>query len=917
MDSPDLIGRTIAHYRIDEKIGEGGFGMVFGAVDLHLNRRVALKLLSPTRLPEADRAHRFAQEARAASALNHPSIITIHDINTADGVTFIAMEYVRGKPLDRLIGRKGLPVIEALTYAVQIADALSVAHAAGIIHRDLKPQNVMVTEKGLVKVLDFGLAKLVVSDEHAASAAPGEIATAEYAPVTQEGVIAGTSAYMSPEQAEGKRVDARSDVFSFGAVLYEMITGRRAFQHETTLSTLAAILNQEPSPISQVAPEIPREVERLIARCLRKDPDRRPQHMSDLKLALEELKEELARGGPAPTTIPLAPARPRVRLVTMLAVAGMIAGGGMVIWRLNTPPSPPSRVLVRVTSDPGLSAYPAMSPGGQLLAYASDRAGEGSLDIWVRPAGGGESLRLTQHEADDYEPSFSPDGGTLVFRSEREGGGVYAVSALGGEARLIARRGRNPRFSPSGEWIAYWTGSPGGAGHDEQIHIVSVSGETVRRFQREFGSASHPVWSPDGKKILFLGKRDPNARWPDTAEWWLAPVDGGAAVPVGAMELLGREAFVDLVTPSLWVPETNAIVFSRKRGDTTNLWEATISSRTGTLAGPPQQLTFGTGLDVQPSVDSGRLTFATLVENIDIWALPLDANQGRVNHAIERVTNDAASDHGPYAGMGTGKIAFVSNRLGNHDIWLFDSDTGRQRPLTSTQTAKMYPVLFDDGSKLAYGTVENQNEIYVISTAGGVPEKVCADCGLARSWSPDGTSLIYQGGQPRRLGLLRFDPEISRTELVRHPQHGLFSARFSPDGRWIAFFAGVAPNRARIYVAPFRGASGTLPIPESEWIAITSGEFQDDKPRWSPDASLLYFTSWRDGFHCIWAQRLHPESKQPTGPPFVVQHFHQARLSMMYLRQDYREMTVARDKLVFGGIELTGNIWSSRPEQPQ
>src|SRR5262249_1435342 len=257
-----MIGRTVSHYQILEKLGQGGMGVVYKALDTHLDRLVAIKVLPPERVADEDRKRRFVQEAKAASALNHPNIVTIHDIDSADGIDFIAMELVAGKTLDGWIPRHGLRLNETLKYSVQVADALAVAHKAGIVYRDLKPGNVMVTDQGLVKVLDFGLAKLTEPSD-----CGGDEATRTLKPTTEEGTIMGTVSYMSPEQAEGKKVDARSDIFSFGALLYEMVTGGRAFQGDSRLSTLTAILREEPKPAGQVVEGLPRELERIIARC--------------------------------------------------------------------------------------------------------------------------------------------------------------------------------------------------------------------------------------------------------------------------------------------------------------------------------------------------------------------------------------------------------------------------------------------------------------------------------------------------------------------------------------------------------------------------------------------------------------------------------------------------------------------------
>src|SRR5712692_2285602 len=289
-----MLGRTISHYEILEKLAEGGMGVVYKARDTHLDRFVAIKALPPELTGDPERKRRFVQEAKAASALNHPNIITIHDIWSDGGADFIVMEYVPGKTLYELVPREGMPVKEALKYAMQIADGLAKAHSAGIVHRDVKPSNIMVSEDGFVKLLDFGLAKLIEPPVAESDA------TDTVGPRTGEGKLPGTLAYMSPEQAEGWKLDARSDIFAFGALLYEMLTGRRAFQRESKVSTLSAIVREEPQPVSHVVEGLPVELEKLISRCLRKDRNRRIQHMGDVKLALEELQAEPA-GRSAPS----------------------------------------------------------------------------------------------------------------------------------------------------------------------------------------------------------------------------------------------------------------------------------------------------------------------------------------------------------------------------------------------------------------------------------------------------------------------------------------------------------------------------------------------------------------------------------------------------------------------------------------
>ncbi len=293
-----VIGQTLGHYRVESKLGEGGMGVVYKARDTRLDRPVALKVLPPEKVADSDRKRRFVQEARAASALNHPNIITIYDISEESGVYFIAMEYVCGSTLEQLAAGHGLPLKDAMKYAAEITDALAKAHSAGIVHRDLKPANIMITEDGRVKVMDFGLAKLV---EPAAPGEAAQAATLDAGLRTQAGVVLGTAAYMSPEQAEGKKVDARSDIFSFGLVLYEMLSGERAFRGETWISTLTAILHQEPRPLRQVNTGTPPEVEQIVERCLRKDPARRFQNAADVKLALEDATSAAAKKEETPS----------------------------------------------------------------------------------------------------------------------------------------------------------------------------------------------------------------------------------------------------------------------------------------------------------------------------------------------------------------------------------------------------------------------------------------------------------------------------------------------------------------------------------------------------------------------------------------------------------------------------------------
>jgi eukaryotic-like serine/threonine-protein kinase len=385
-----MIGRTLLHYRILEKLGAGGMGVVYKGRDTHLDRFVAIKVLPPDRVADLARKARFVQEAKAASALNHPNIIVVHDVTSEAGVDFMVMEYVAGKTLAQRIGRKGMRLGELLKIAVQIADALARAHAAGIVHRDLKPANIMVSEEGLVKVLDFGLAKLT----ERATETGEEVNSLPTQAKTEEGAIAGTAAYTSPEQAEGKAVDARSDIFSFGSVLYEMVTGRRAFAGDSSASTLAAVIKEQPEPLREIAPGLPRDMEKLILRCLQKDPGRRWQSMSDLPVLLRELQEEsdtqpAGGGGLAAKT------GRRWKLVALPVLLLAIAGGWL-LWQRGSGGLLPLPTVEQLTTYPGSELYPCFSPDGNQVAFTWDGEKGDNLDIYVKLVGEMNWLRLTQ-----------------------------------------------------------------------------------------------------------------------------------------------------------------------------------------------------------------------------------------------------------------------------------------------------------------------------------------------------------------------------------------------------------------------------------------------------------------------------------------------------------------------------------------
>ena len=908
----DLLGS----YEIIGPLGAGGMGEVYRARDTRLNRQVAIKILPPGYAEDSERLSRFQREARVLASLNHSNIAAIYGFEEANDQKFFILELVEGKTLGELLEKGSLPLKKAVRYAVEIAQGVEAAHEKGVIHRDLKPANVMITPDDGVKVLDFGLAKAI--DE---SSEPLDLT---HSPTlmdekTRKGVILGTAPYMSPEQVEGLPLDPRTDIFSFGSLLYEMVTGRKAFPGESQARVLAGILEKEPKPLGRQVRGVPQQLEWVVARCLRKDPARRFQHLRDLRLALEDVLQETET-----------PRRWRGRLsslslwqfsVAALALVAVLFGG---LWwgtagdpaRLVQPP-----MLTRVTSVSGLTVDPAISRRGRLLGYASDRSGEGNLDIWVQQLGGGGSRR-TRDPADDRQPSFHPDGTRMVFRSERRGGGLYWTTTLGDEAsaRFIAERGRRPRVSPQGSRIAYWTGRVGADFKRGSLFTTGWSSNRARtQLAENFAVASHPIWSPRGDHIVFLGWE--SSRRDEDFDWWILRLEDGEIRRLGLAARLPQAGISGLVIPGVWVPIDNFIVFSAHRGDSVNLWRVAVSPRTLSLSGEPRQITSGVGPELEPfAVLPGRIAFSSQVENLDLWSLAIDADRGRVPEGarLQRLTQHAGEDSHPSLSGDGGLMAFESTRSGNRDIWLMDLESGAEINLTESPGDDRRPRIRTDGSQVAYNAGESDSEgqsIYRVEARRQTPRaRVCQDCGRPLDWSSQGDDILVvrriRGERRSRVDLLDVTSG-RRLKLLEHPQYSVVQARLDPAARWVAFTVAEGPLRARIYVAPFRQEEfhESPGIAPELWMAVTDGQDRDGMTGWSPNGNLLYFVSNRGGARGIWVQQLDPVDRRQVGDPRLVWHFRETRLSLAGVSPSSLRTNVARDKLVFTLKERMGDIW--------
>jgi serine/threonine protein kinase len=624
-------------------------GEVFKARDTRLNRVVAIKILPPEKSSDIGRKQRFLQEAKAASALNHPNIVTIYDIGSENGVDFIAMEFIDGKTIDELIPRTGLRMGELLRYSVQAADALAKAHQAGIVHRDLKPSNTMVTSDGLVKILDFGLAKL-------SQTAPAEgDETQTLRALTEDGTVLGTAHYMSPEQAEGKSVDARSDVFSFGAMLFEMATGQRPFSGDSRVAVLSSILRENPKPAGAIRSDIPAELTRIIMRCLRKDPERRFQHMADLKVALEELKEESESGALATGPSPARPQRQTRFAVWAAGSAIILAIVAFVSWRFWSDTSPPTVAVytpVPLTSYPGIQRNPSFSPDGSQIAFSWDGFDGNNFDIWVKLIGPGSPLRLTTDPAADVYPRWSPDGRWIAFlrmAGTYDSFSMIVIPALGGPERRVRVFANNPATAGLPVQSFCWTNdskalvvsAAASAGQSNRLVWVPLEGGEPKPLTRpapgSFGDM-RPAISEDGRHLTFLRTASSYAR--------LFIVSFSSEMePLGEpRQIASRRQFIHHAE---WMPGAREILFSSgPQRDVSTLFR--ISTEPGAEEHP---LTGSGASSREPTVSrrGGRLAYSSATSDSNFWTVDLMLHTAVLDRALSSSFRDAFPQSLPMA----------------------------------------------------------------------------------------------------------------------------------------------------------------------------------------------------------------------------------------------------------------------------
>jgi len=828
-DAAHLVGRTLAHYRVLEYIGDGGMGVVYKAEDLRLARTVALKFLPPelTRDPEAKA--RFLQEARSASGLDHPNLCTIHEVGeTDDGRLYLAMPSYDGETLRRRIERGPLPIDEAIDIAEQIARGLAKAHRGGIVHRDVKPANIMVTADGVVKILDFGLAKLVGA-----------------AAITRTGSSVGTPAYMSPEQGRGEDVDHRTDLWSFGVVLYEMVAGRRPFRGEHDQAVLYGILNETPKPLGEARPEAPPELERIVDGLLAKDPgDRYPTAdgpLGDLRALRNQTMTTTVRTQPDPPA-PLR-VRPWMWLLGLALAAALVAGGSLLRrgggagGRAGRGGAPAVVKFDQLTDQEGRESFPSLSPDGKFLLYV--KSVNGNADIYLQRVGGGNPLDLNRDSpADDTQPAFSPDGQQIAFRSERERGGLFVMGATGESARRLTDLGYNPAWSPDGQRIVFATEGVSGPLERRQLSqlwVVDVATGGKRLLGT--GDAVQPSWSPHGQRIAYWGLPGGSAR----RVLWTVPAAGGA--PVAAM----RDEHINW--NPVWSPDGRYLYFVSDRSGSMNVWRVPIDEASGHVLGPPQPITTSQqslGL-LSLSRDGRKIVYATEEGKSNLELRTFDPGASRVaaqalavTHGSRTVRSAAVSPDGRWVVFDTSSP--------QEDLFVARADGSGQRQLTNDIDKDRIPQWFPDGSRIVF--YSNRNGGYgawTIRADGSGLQPLPHGTGdplYNPIPSPDGRRIVAslggRGAALLDLGLPAGAP--GRVQPLPSPGSGqVFSATaWSPDG---AYLAGTLEQ-----------ADGTA-IPGIVAYSLAAGHYErlTDSgvvPHWLHDSRTLLYL--RDGkiFRC-------------------------------------------------------------------
>jgi serine/threonine protein kinase/dipeptidyl aminopeptidase/acylaminoacyl peptidase len=787
-----MIGETILHYKIIEKLGEGGMGVVYKAEDIKLKRLVALKFLPSHITASEEDLARFNQEAQAAAALNHPNICIVYAIEEDKERQFIVMEYVDGITLSRKIEQSPLKMKDAISYAIQIGEALQEAHSNGIVHRDIKTENIMVNTKNQIKVMDFGLAKLKGSIK-----------------LTKTSSTVGTLAYMAPEQIQGGEVDARSDIFSFGVVLFEMLTGLLPFLGEHDASMMYSIMNEEPEPLQKYIPDANSDLIHIMNRILEKDPEDRYQSMKEIVSELRRLQKRT--GDVSRKTISYSPpltkelpakeeiqkeAKPEKRklwLITgSLAVVIILAGLSYFLFIKNSAVSLPPMKTVNFTSSPGIEEMPAFSPDGKSIAFVWNGVNQDNFDIYVKLIGAGSPLRLTNNPALDFYPAWSPDGRYIAFQRSGKGGySYYIVPSLGGDERKIAdveQAGGGIDWSPDGKNIVVSASDSSGV---TGIMLISIStGEKkVLTSQVNIGFINYddPKFSPDGNQVAFIKELSFQV-----SELFVVPTEGGEE----------KQLTFDKhnILCDAWTPDGKEIVFSSNRSGNNALW------RIPSNGGSPK-LVAGTGYDAS-GFDIGKegneLAYTHFINNVNIWRLDLSASASVLKSPEELITTSYSQIEPQYSPDGK-YITFTSNRSGTREIWRCNKDGTNPVQLTSFGgPSPGTPRWSPDGQSIAFDCqLKGIEDIYIINSGGGTPRQITFSKfnDQIPSWSGDGKWIYFTSNRTGVYQIWKIPSNGGKA--VQVTKNGGYCAFESYDSKYLYFAQ--KDNNSKILRVPVTG----------------------------------------------------------------------------------------------------------------
>ena len=815
-----LVGRDFGNYKIESLLGSGGMGEVYLARESKLGRRVALKILPPHFVADADRAARFKREASALSALNHPNLVTIYEVGEHGGLDFIAMEFVEGRTL-REVMRDRPKLKDGLSIACQIAEGLAAAHDSKVVHRDIKPENIMVRPDGYVKLLDFGLAKL--TEPRGADAAQ-----------TQAGAGMGTLAYMSPEQATGEPVDHRTDIWSLGVVLYEMVAGQKPFRAENRRATVNAILSGEPPSVGSYDPALPAELDLILDKALDKDRDLRYQTAADFRADLRRLLRatDSATGSTRGRVLAkrAVVARSRARLFVAAAAVAALALASVALWRYTRSPSPApdwSRAThVQLTDQPGTEFYPALSPDGGSFVYAS-RVND-SWDLFLQRVGGKNATPLTPNTpSNEIMPAFSPDGERIAFCSSREPAGIYVMESTGENARLVIAEGNHPSWSPDGKEIVYSI-----AGQDapytrttrpSALWIVNL--ETGAKRLLSQADAFQPSWSPGGHRVAY----------------WFNPPSVGrsvvATIASGGGEVVPVTNDASTNWNPVWSPDGRFLYFASDRSGNMGFWRVRIDEATGKVVGAPEAVltpsTYSRHLSF--SRDGRRLLYVQTSERSNIRAVGFDPRSEKVAGEPFWVTRGDRQVSRPELSPDGKRFVLRVARRSQEDIAVVNRDGTNWRDLTNDQFFDRYPRWSPDGRRVAFASDRSGSyEVWTVDAEGANLRQLTQGSERGASfplWSPDGRQIYFHRNSVNALIDADKDwrQQTPRPLPVPDASATFVAWDWSPDGERLAL----------TFTGPGRGV-GYYSLAAHRYERVTdTGSF----PMWLSDSRRLVYST--------------------------------------------------------------------------